>query len=382
MTKIYDVLIIGGGAAGVFLAARLNGACVVEMEKRCLKKLALTGGGKCNFSNAKVSAEDYVSANAHFVKSALSAFGPKDFIAFLEENKLAWEEREHGRLFLKTEASALCSALLERARERGAQFLTGTQVLSVTKEGEIFTLKTKNIDLEEGILQAKNVVVATGGLALYGSDSGLDIAKSFGLKTIAPRPALVPVIVPGMEEYAGISLPVKTTFGSQSFQDGLVFTHEGLGGPVVYQISLYTGAGDTFEVDFLPKINLAENLSKLRSQNINLASYLADFMPKRLAKFFVPEGTPELSNISNKNLEIIINKVKRAHFLISALDGYKKAEVMRGGVNVSEISSKTMESKVKGLYFIGETLDVTGRLGGYNLHFAWASAAAAAKALK
>ncbi len=385
MTKIYDVAVIGGGASGLFFAANTTAkdVCIIEAERKLAKKLAVTGGGKCNFSNAKVTPEDYVSSNAHFCRSALAAFQTKDFLKFLEENMLAWEEREQGRLFLKAEAAALVSEL-ESAARKHAQIINGTEVLEVKKEGDIFILKTRNIDLEIAEIQARNVVVASGGLALYGTDAGLKIAESFGIKTVPVRPALCAVEINDttLADLAGISVDVKITFGKKIFTDGLVFTHNGLGGPAVYQTTLYAGKGDTFEVDFLPKINIEEEFARFKATNTHPSAVLANFMPKRLAAFFAPPTMQPLSNITKKDLETLIKSVKKAQYKIANLEGYKRAEVMRGGVDTKDISSKTMESTVPGLYFIGETLDVTGRLGGYNLHWCWASALAAAKAIK
>lgn len=384
MDKFFDIAIIGGGAAGLFFAARVSSAnvCVFESEKKLCKKLAVTGGGKCNFSNRSVSGSDYASQNPHFALSALSSYSPADFCKFLDENHLAWEEKEFGRLFLKGEASVLCALLEEKVRARGVNIFAGTEVLEVKKDGDAFLIKTRNIDLEEKNFRAKKVVVSAGGLALYGSDAGLGIAESFGLKTVAPEPALCPLIVDGPwhEELAGISVPVKTKFKNKEFSDGLIFTHNGLGGPAVYQISLFARAGDEFEVDFLPRINVAEEFARVKHLNILPQKILADYLPKRLASFFAPGETP-LSNMTKNALEDLVRKVKSARYKIIEKESYRRAEVMSGGVDTRGVSGKTMESKVPGLYFIGECLDVTGRLGGYNLHWAWASAAACARSI-
>ncbi|AKL98089.1 NAD(P)/FAD-dependent oxidoreductase [Endomicrobium proavitum] len=385
--KIYDAAIVGAGASGLFLGAHLNlfgDVCIIEKELNAAKKLNVSGGGKCNFSNRNIGYKNYVCSNERFVKSALCGYTTEDFLEFLKNNNIEIEERNFGRLFLKESAMQLSNVFIKKCLENNCLFLFGKEVVDVEKKDDLFILQIEDSNKNIINIKARNAVIASGGLALNGTKFAIDLAEKFGIKTFPLRAALVAAVIENnISDMSGISLNVKVSFGKHSFYDGIVFTQAGLSGPAIYQISLYANSGDTISIDFLPDVDIASEFAVNRNKNINIESVIANYLPKRLAKAFVPQQTPTLSNCSKKDLENITANVKNAKFKISSLENYNKAEVMSGGVSTDDISSQTMESKkVKGLYFTGEALDVTGQLGGYNLHWAWASAYAVVKELQ
>ncbi|MFI3242413.1 MAG: NAD(P)/FAD-dependent oxidoreductase [Alphaproteobacteria bacterium] len=317
--KKYDNIIIGAGASGLYLGMFLKKTIILEKAMSVGNKLLISGGGNCNFTNKNITHENYLSKNPDFVKYALGNF--KGLFSFLKENKLEWEEKTHGRLFLKQKGKNLIDAFIKKQK---AEIKTSYEVKSIEKKDSSYIINNE--------FECNNLIIATGGMSYAGTDFGLKVAKQFGHKLVNTYPALVRVDVDDekITSLAGLSVQdVK----SKQFKDGIVFTKRGIGGPLVYQLSLYLNSGDGIKLDFSECSHIPQRLRKL---------------------------------LNNKN-ELTITPKKTA--------GYKFAEAMAGGVDTSEIDEKTFESKKhKGLFFVGEVLDVTGNLGGYNLNFAFVSA--------
>lgn len=380
---VADVLILGAGAAGLMCAWRAarRGRQVLVLDHGAKPglKLRVTGGGACNFTNREVAAGHYRCANPHFVRSALARFGPQDMLALLEDHDIAWEERDHGRLFCLGSAGEVAGMLVRLARNHGAELRLGCRVLAVGREGDTFTVATS-----QGRFTASSLVVALGGPAwpqVGATGLGLDIARRFGLGVIAPQPALAPLLLPAGEalsDLAGIAVPVALSVGEQRFHDQLLFTHRGVSGPAALQASLYWQPGSALHVDFLPETPF-ETLLSGAGGAAKLRNLLARRLPARLAAALLGQlGEATAGNLRRQDLEAATALVHGREVRPQATAGWKKAEVSAGGVDTAALSSKTMECrKVPGLYFVGEVLDVTGQLGGYNLHWAWASGHAA-----
>ena len=389
--KQSDVIVLGGGAAGLFVAGDLIEAgkdvFVIEGNEKVGKKILISGGGRANFTNLEVTAAHFRSANPHFSKSALACYQPHDFITeIINANNIPFYEKKLGQLFCERKASDLVEALCSRIDE--SSLITQSKIESVTFEKTHFVVHTST-----GAYTAKNVVVATGGLSIpkIGSSGiGYNIAKHFG-HSLEKRFAALDGFVLPKEKYeawtqlSGVSSIVSLRCPSgPPFTEDLLFTHRGLSGPVALKASLYWNQGETLECDFLPNDSLEKWYSKASSKQKALDA-IKDHLPKRLWETLstinsninkllkIPRGS-----LSDAQLRQLISHFHHYPWLPSDTVGYQKAEVTRGGVNVDEIDSKSMESrKQKGLYFIGEVLDVTGWLGGYNFHWAWASARAA-----
>lgn len=393
--KRYDVIIIGAGAAGLFCAAQIGkkGKSVLLLDngKKVGRKILMSGGGYCNFTNLDVGAQHYLSQNPHFVKSALARYNQWDFIALLAAYGISYHEKELGQLFTDNGAEQIVAMLLKECQAANVQIQLQVQISQVTQLTDGFEVKYGN----ELCLQCENLVIASGGLSmpkLGATAFGYQIAEQFGLSVVPPRASLVPFTWREQDQVfadlAGISLPVTVTAESgMSFSNALLFTHRGISGPAMLQISNYWLPNQPLFIDFLPKIRLGEYLQAMRqsSSKMQLKTALQRLLPNKLVEFFISHyqlPTTILADLSNLKIAEISQLFHQWQFVPNGTEGYRTAEVTLGGVDTNQISSKTMEVKnIKGLYFIGEVLDVTGWLGGYNFQWAWSSAYACATAI-
>lgn len=386
----FDAIILGAGASGLYCAlhAAENGrtVAVIDHGDKPARKVRVAGGGKGNFTNMSVEAENYLCTNPHFVKSALARHSQWDVIAFFVENGITYEERDHGQLFTNEGAGRLAGVLVDRCKKAGVEFFLGRTVERVDGLGP-FTIETGGERLS-----SSRLVIALGGPSwpqVGATDLGFRLAGQFGLPLIAPRPGLVPLVFPGhlrpmCESLSGNALPATVTAGDAAFTDALLFTHKGISGPATLQASSYWNKGEQVTIDFLPGGSIEALVEESRRSNSQLKTLLAQMLPKRLAPLLLSDKLAEtsVSQLSNKQIEAAANRVHRFRFTPASTEGYAKAEVTTGGVDTHAISSKTFEAHaVPGLHVIGETLDVTGHLGGYNLQWAFSSAAACAEAL-
>ena len=383
----YDAVILGAGASGLWAAMvaakRGRSVCVVDHGRKAGRKILVAGGGKCNFTNLDMDPHRFVCGNPHFVKSALARFAPWDIIEFLEKRRIGWEERELGRLFCRKSSSEMVSALLKECQSKGVHFRLDQPIDRVEKKDGF------SVDLGTSCVRAQNCLVALGGPAwpqAGATNLGHTLASHFGHKIVPAGPALVPFAFPPAWPLAGltgIALPAKVTAGRKSVTENLLFTHKGLSGPAALQASCHWKKGEALTIDFLPQKELA-HLMKEAGGKPFVKSFLSKFLPERLALALLPEklAQSQLAQLTAKDLSALTNLVHRHRLTPSGTLGMKKAEATRGGVCTSQISSKTMESALApGLFFSGEVMDVTGTLGGYNLHWAWASGQAAGQAI-
>lgn len=393
--KRYDVIIIGAGAAGLFCAAQIGkkGRSVLLLDngKKVGRKILMSGGGYCNFTNLDVGAQHYLSQNPHFVKSALARYNQWDFIALLAAYGISYHEKELGQLFTDNGAEQIVAMLLKECQAANVQIQLQVQISQVTQLTDGFEVKYGN----ELCLQCENLVIASGGLSmpkLGATAFGYQIAEQFGLSVVPPRASLVPFTWREQDQVfadlAGISLPITVTAeNGMSFSNALLFTHRGISGPAMLQISNYWLPNQPLFIDFLPKIRLGEYLQAMRqsSSKMQLKTALQRLLPNKLVEFFISHyqlPTTILADLSNLKIVEISQLFHQWKFMPNGTEGYRTAEVTLGGVDTNQISSKTMEVKhIKGLYFIGEVLDVTGWLGGYNFQWAWSSAYACATAI-
>lgn len=384
---VFHTAIVGGGAAGLFCAGSFSNGpkIVLEHNSNWAVKVSVSGGGKCNFSNRTVLASDYLSQNKHFVKSALAAFKPGDFLALLDEARLPWEERENGQLFARN-AQDIVKFLLRRAQKTNAELCSHVEVLDILPEKNGFTLSTSL-----GTLHARQVVLATGGLsypALGASGFGLKMARKWGLNTVEPRPALAGLTLPkewreNLKHLAGNSVAVSLSCGGKTFTGPLLFTHEGISGPAVLQASLYWTPNTPVTVNFMPGTNVLEAFRALKNSTKTFSHALADKLSPKVAKHLLGPLERDLANASRAELLAASARLNQFTFVPTSTAGYTRAEVTAGGIDTREINPVTFETrKIPGLYVIGELLDVAGRVGGFNLHWAWSSAFGAARALE
>ena len=394
--SVFDVIVIGAGASGLMLAAmaaaRGRRVLVLEKANKIGKKILMSGGGKCNFTNLYVEPENYVSHNPHFVISALSRYTNWDFIGMVCEYGIEYEERKHGQLFTLNGAKDILNMLLKECDKTGLVTIkTSAEVKEVsTVDGQGFQLATTL-----GFFEAESVVVASGGLSiptLGGSGIGYDIAKQFGHHVYPTRAGLVPfTFSDGFKEVttrlSGNAVEATLSNPLNSFTEALLFTHRGLSGPSSLQLSNYWQAGQSFKIDFLPSLDLAEFLKgkKTTQPKVLLRTLLSEHLPKSVVLelqnlIWLEQADSAIGNVSDEKIEAIAAQLHGFEVKPSGTEGYRTAEVTLGGVDTTEVSSKTMESKKQqGLYFVGEVLDVSGHLGGYNFQWAWASAHAAAQ---
>jgi len=392
-TNKYDVIIIGAGGAGLMCAAeagkRGRRVLVLDHNQEIGRKILISGGGRCNFTNLGARPECYVSGNKHFAKSALSRYSPQDFIKLVEKHRIAYYEKKLGQLFCRDSASQIVDMLLKEAREVKVEFKLNRRITKVEKPDR-FVVSDDRGEIQE----APCLVVATGGLSIPqigATGFGYDLARQFGLKITELAPALDGFDwrdsdLSEFTNLAGISLDALVSCNKASFRENILFTHKGLSGPASLQASLYFKKGSPLSIDLLPDLSVEDFLvqAKQRHGKQEVKNILSEILPKRFAEYFARhlaiKGT--MANLDGKKTKLLIDNLKSWQVMPGSTVGYKKAEVTRGGVETACLSSTTMEAKaVNGLFFIGEVVDVTGWLGGYNFQWAWASAYAAAQAL-
>ena len=385
----YDLIVIGGGAAGLMCAAtagqRGRRVLVIEHANRVGKKILMSGGGRCNFTNLDVSAKHYLSANPHFCKSALARYTPADFIALVERHGIAYHEKELGQLFCDDSSKQIVRLLLDECAAGGVRIEVGRSVERVERGVDGFRLATTL-----GTVQGSSLVVASGGLSIPSmgaSGYGYQLAKQFGHTVLPTRAGLVPLTLSGsplddFAELAGVAVPVEARANGMAFRNRLLFTHRGLSGPAILQISSYWDLRDELRIDWLPERDALDHLAAQQRAhpNAELRTALAAVLPARFAQRLCERWLPSrpLKQLQPPQLKALAAQLHDWPIIASGTEGYRTAEVTLGGVDTHELSSTTMESrKVAGLYFIGEVVDVTGWLGGYNFQWAWASGHAA-----
>jgi len=381
-----DVLIIGAGASGLICAIeagkRGRSVLVVDHAPKTGSKILVSGGGKCNVTNLHISADNYISRNPHFCKSALSRFTPNDVISLLKKHKIFLHEKESGQLFCDTSASSVVKLLEAECRNTGVEIRLNCPVVEIRKNGD-FVITTKKV-----LYHAHSLVIATGGLSwpkIGASNFGFRIAEQFGINRISPRPGLVPLVVSSKDreffrDLSGMSFNAAVSCGSTSFTGSVLFTHRGMSGPAILQISSYWNKGDILSMDLLPGTDALGLLKSNRQSRKEMHTLLSRFLPSRFIQAWCRKylQTKPLCQFSEKELLEAAQKLSAWQIEPAGTEGYDSAEVTVGGVDTHEVSSKTMESKkIPGLFFTGEVLDITGHLGGYNLHWAWASGHAA-----
>jgi predicted Rossmann fold flavoprotein len=395
--ETYDIAVIGAGAAGMMCAAvaAQNGRRVVLIDhaERLAEKIRISGGGRCNFTNINAGPANFLSANPHFCRSALARYTPQDFLALLRRHRVAWHEKHKGQLFCDDSSESIIQVLKSECDTGGVTWRRPVGIDTISHDGARFTLATT-----AGAMSCAALVVATGGLSIPkigATDFAYRVAKQFGHKLIDTRPALVPLtFAPAdWEPFAalsGLSVPVELSAGTgrqrTEFSEDLLLTHRGLSGPGVLQISSYWNPSEPICIDLLPGVDATGDLlAAKRESRKQVGTFLAERVPARLAQTWldvqrVPADS-RLADLPDKTLRQIGESLSRWTLTPNGTEGYRKAEVTRGGVDTRELSSATMMSaRVAGLYFIGEAVDVTGWLGGYNFQWAWASAVAAGKA--
>ncbi|USH02527.1 NAD(P)/FAD-dependent oxidoreductase [Grimontia kaedaensis] len=385
--KQYDVVVIGAGAAGLMCVAqagkRGRNVLVVDNGKKPGRKILISGGGRCNFTNYDVTAANFVCRNKHFPKSALAQYSQWDFFSMVNEYGIAWEEREHGQLFCIDSAKDIVEMLLKECDLPTVEQRYRCDVHDIEKTEDGFTLK-----LDTDTVSCQSMVVATGGLSmpkLGATPFGYQIAEQFGLARIPTTAGLVPFTLHDKDKAAfadlsGIAIPVTiTTESGALFKENLLFTHRGLSGPVVLQVSSYWTPGEEVEVNLLPDLDVVETINAMRDKHPaqSLKNSLARLLPKRLVEAMIERGDIQdkpLKQLNPKDIAALGDYLHQWHIAPNGTEGYRTAEVTLGGVDTDELSSKTMETKkVPGLYFVGEVMDVSGWLGGYNFQWAWSS---------
>jgi predicted Rossmann fold flavoprotein len=385
----FDVIILGAGAAGLMCAAvagaRGRHVLVLEQSRQPAEKIRISGGGRCNFTNLHTSPSNFLSDNPSFCRSALSGYTQRDFIALVERYRIAWHEKTRGQLFCDGSSRQIIEMLLEECRKAHAQWRLGVRVSAVAKNESGFVVVT-----DQGEFRCRSLVVATGGPSIpkMGSSGfGYRIAEQFGLAIVPPRAALVPLtfdaaLLARFGDLTGVSVEAIVSCRKTSFDEALLFTHRGLSGPAILQISSYWREGLDIVVDMAPGIKVLPALKGWRGDHPRqeMATALAGFLPKRLASIIAGGlgGPPRLADFSDQHLANAAAAIKQWRVRPNGTEGYRTAEVTLGGVDTAGLSSRTFEARsVPGLYFIGEVVDVTGHLGGFNFQWAWSSGHAA-----
>ena len=388
MTQTFDAIILGAGAAGLMCAIeagkRGRRVAVLEHADRIGKKILISGGGRCNFTNLHCRPENFISSNPHFCKSALARYTPADFIALVEKHGIAYHEKTLGQLFCDRSAREITGMLEQECRDAGVSIFVNTPARQVRRNtGFVIDTGTDELD-------APALVVATGGLSIpkMGATSmGYDLARQFGLKLQPCRPALVPLTFSPADlnrygSLAGVSTETIASFGKQKFREAMLFTHRGLSGPSILQVSSYWNPSQPISIDLAPGKDATAVLRESNTSRNEAAAKTAfrTILPGRLADRWLQMNAPE--SWTNRGLGDLEQRLHNWIVVPNGTEGYEKAEVTAGGVDTDELSAKTMESrKVPGLYFIGEVVDVTGHLGGFNFQWAWASGYCAGQAL-
>ena len=392
-----DVIVIGGGAAGLFCAIqagkRGRTVLVLELSETIGKKIRISGGGRCNFTNAYTNPDNFTSSNPHFCKSALARYTPADFISLVEKHGIAYHEKKLGQLFCDGSSQQIIDLLQRECEAAGVEIRRGCQVHKVGKDPKAGSVSF-SIATDKGAFRSSSLVIATGGLSiatLGATDFGYRIARQFGLRIEEPRPALVPLTLTSqmlkqLARLSGVSLEAlvscvgRDSRQAPEFRENVLITHRGLSGPAILQISSYWKRGTPIWINLLPDEDVYEMLRSNQSSGIELANLLSSFLPKRFAQAWCElyAASKPLNQYESAELRDIAQKLDHLQITPAGTEGFRKAEVTAGGVATTELSSQTMEAKhVPGLYFIGEVVDVTGQLGGYNFQWAWASGYAA-----
>ncbi len=383
-----DVIVIGAGAAGLMAAIsagkRGRQVLVLDHSNKVGKKILMSGGGRCNFTNYDIQPENYISHNPHFCKSALSRYTQWDFIALVEKHGIAHYEKKLGQLFCDNKSKDILNMLLDECKQVKAIIRDHCSVEQITKTEQGFKVKTK-----QGNYQCHSLVVATGGLSIPkmgATGFGYEIAKQFDINVLPTKAALVPFTLNNkmkadFSALSGTSVDALVACNGQSFRENILFTHRGLSGPAILQVSSYWNQGDTITIDLMPDYNVLEllNTNSKRQLNTVLSEVFSKKLANTLCKLWFKElAFKALAEVSKENKEQIAKQLTSWQFKPGGTEGYRTAEVTLGGIDTDEVSSKTFESKkVKGLYFVGEVLDVSGHLGGYNFQWAWSSGFAA-----
>lgn len=387
-----DVVILGGGAAGLFCAGEAAGrglrSVVIEHAARPGEKIRISGGGRCNFTNLQTGRDRFLSANPRFAASALAGFPAAEFVAMVDAAGIAWHEKTLGQLFCDGKATQITDMLLRRMQ--GAELRLRTAVTRVERRGEGFAVTTSG-----GVIDARQVVVATGGKSIPkmgATGVAYDIAAEFGLRQVETRPGLVPLTFAEQEldqfrPLAGVSVEAEISHGGGRFRDALLFTHRGLSGPVILQISSFWQPGEALQIDLAPGVDAAAQLKEWRGKagRVAVATALSRLLPDRLAQAVATEqnlSDKRLADQPNAVLDRVGARINRWQVRPVGTEGFRTAEVTLGGIDTRDLDARTLQARqVPGLFFIGECVDVTGWLGGYNFQWAWASARAAGRAL-
>jgi len=383
---LYDAAIIGGGAAGLFcgITAGKRGRRVVLLEHNAEvgRKILISGGGRCNFTNIGTTADNFISQNPHFVRSALAGYTPQDFIALVDSYRIPYFEKKLGQLFCRDSSRAIVEMLLEECRRSKVEIRTSAAVRAISHTDHF------EIETAAGSLKARSLVIACGGLSfpkVGATDLGYRIARQFGLAITATRPSLVALVArQQLAGLAGVSIDAEVTARSHSFRENILFTHRGLSGPAILQASNYWQRDEPITIDLIPGESESELLRQARETGKNPLNFIAARLPRRFAESFSAQGFRDLplSKVKQAEREALIASLKAWNVSFWDTEGWHRAEVTLGGVSTDELSSKTMESKrMPGLFFIGEVVDVTGWLGGYNFQWAWSSGYAAGSAV-
>ena len=384
----YDAIIIGAGAAGLFCAIeagkRGRRVLVIEHNSQVGRKILISGGGRCNFTNKSVKPENFISNNPHFCKSALARYTSQDFVELVKKHKIEFYEKKLGQLFCRESSRLIVEMLLEECKKAKVEIRTDCQVKKVFKN-DLFEIETNR----ENFVSAK-LVIASGGLSfpkIGASNFGYEIARQFGLNIIETRPSLVPLVFSNGRNFsklAGVSIDSSVQSGKISFRENILFTHRGLSGPAILQISNYWKKEKSITIDLLPDTDAEKIFEQNQNSKQNLDNFLSKFLPSRFAEIFTSQNfsNKPLNQLSKQEINQIVQKISEWQMHFDETEGWHKAEVTLGGVNTNELSSQTMESKkISGLFFIGEVVDVTGWLGGYNFQWAWSSGFAAGQAI-
>ncbi|MDC0582177.1 NAD(P)/FAD-dependent oxidoreductase [Paracoccaceae bacterium] len=387
----FDTLIIGAGAAGLMCATQAQGRIlVIDHAKAPGEKIRISGGGRCNFTNLNIQPDRFLSNNPHFHKSALSRYTQWDFINLVEKHKIAYHEKTLGQLFCDISAKQIITMLLDELDARGAELWINTRLTALNKTDQGFALNLER-EGQRYAIGCRNLVIACGGKSIPkmgATGLAYDIAAQFQMNVTRTRPALVPLTFEPerFKPLAGIAIEARVSNAKTSFDEAVLFTHRGLSGPAILQLSSYWEETEAFEIDLFPNSSIYEALRAQRQQKgaRNVSTILAGFMPARLSDFIVQDLglTGNLADQSDKALHALARQLHAWQLRPAGSEGYRTAEVTLGGVDTNGLSSKTMMSKtVSGLYFIGEAVDVTGWLGGYNFQWAWSSGWAAGQAI-
>ncbi len=386
MNRNFEVIVIGAGAAGLMCAIeagkRNKKVLIIEHSSKIAEKIRISGGGRCNFTNLYSNSENFLSNNKHFCKSAFSKYTQNDFIDLVKKHKIKFHEKKFGQLFCDHSAKDIIEMLITECEIQKVEISLNTEIKSVIREKNLYILETEN----KGKFECSSLVIATGGLSIPkigASDYGYKIANQFNLKVTNLYPALVPLtfkddILEFCKSLAGVSIEASVKINKTIFNEGLIFTHRGISGPSILQISSYWKPDRSIEVNLLPLNSMDKTLKerRVKTPKQNISNVLSDFLPNKLAMAITSllDTNQKIGEASNSTLNKISDFINKLNVLPTGTEGYKTAEVTLGGIDTNEINSATMEcKKYSGLYFIGEVVDVTGHLGGHNFQWAWSS---------